>query len=99
MSPTRSLSAPICAGCTVDEKLVFNVVYLDGGEGLSYIKRFHCPKFILEKEYHLFYPHRKSHIQFLSMGEVSRIRIHLKPSKRAKKNYEDLSFDDFLIKG
>ncbi|MCJ7604177.1 MAG: hypothetical protein MUO63_22090 [Desulfobulbaceae bacterium] len=30
---------------------------------------------------------------------MSRIRIHLKPSKRAKKNYEDLSFDDFLIKG
>jgi topoisomerase-4 subunit A len=89
----------LCWVGTIDEKLVFNVIYLDGGEGLSYLKRFHCPKFILEKEYHLFSPHGKSHIQFLSVGESSRIRIHLKPSKRAKKNYEDVGFDDFLIKG
>ena len=84
---------------TVDEKLVFNVIYLDGEEGLSYLKRFECPKFILEKEYHLFPPHARSHIQFLSLGEGGRVRIHFKPSKRAKRNYEDFVFDEFLIKG
>jgi topoisomerase-4 subunit A len=84
---------------TVDEKLVFNVIYLDGEEGLSYLKRFECPKFILEKEYHLFPPHARSHIQFLSLGEGARVRIHFKPSKRAKRNYEDFVFDEFLIKG
>ncbi|MBU0964789.1 MAG: DNA topoisomerase IV subunit A [Proteobacteria bacterium] len=93
------VGSDLCWVGTVDEKLVFNVVYLDGEEGLSYVKRFHCPKFILEKEYHLFPQHSKSYIQFLSLGEASRIRIHLKPSKRAKKNYEDVCFDDFLIKG
>ncbi len=84
---------------TIDEKLIFNVVYMDGNEELSYIKRFQCPKFILEKEYHLFPPHKKSYIQFMSVGEGGRIRVHLKPSKRTKKNYEDFCFDDFLIKG
>ncbi|MBI5558847.1 MAG: DNA topoisomerase IV subunit A [Deltaproteobacteria bacterium] len=83
----------------VDEKQVFNAIYLDGEEDLCYIKRFHCPKFILEKEYHLFPTHARSRIMFLSLGEGSKVRIHLRPSKRAKKNYEDFCFDEFLIKG
>ncbi len=82
----------------VDEKLVFNVIYRDADEDLSYIKRFKCPKFILEKEYHLFGGNRKSTMQFLSLGEGGRVRIHFKPSKRAKKNFEDYEFDQFLTK-
>ena len=84
---------------TVDEKLVFNVVYRDGSQNMSYIKRFKCPKFILEKEYHLFSQHKRSLIQFLSTGEEGRVRIHFKPSKRAKRNFDDYAFEDFLVKG
>ncbi|MFZ5764804.1 MAG: DNA topoisomerase IV subunit A [Thermodesulfobacteriota bacterium] len=82
----------------VDEKLVFNVVYRDADEGLSYIKRFRCPKFILEKEYHLFGGNKKSTVQFLSLGEGGCLRIHYKPSRRAKKNFEDVALDEILIK-
>ncbi len=84
---------------TVDEKLVFNVVYRDGEQNMSYIKRFKCPKFILEKEYALFAKHKKSFIQFLSLGEEGRVRIYFKASKRARRNYDDFEFSDFLIKG
>ncbi len=83
----------------VSEKLIFNVVYRDGEESLSYIKRFKCPKFILEKEYYLFRENIKSFIQFLSLGDEGRMRIYFKPSKRAKRNYDDFDFVDFLIKG
>lgn len=84
---------------TVDEKLVFNVVYRDGEQNMSYIKRFKCPKFILEKEYALFTKHKKSFIQFLSLGEEGRVRIYFKASRRARRNYADFEFSDFLIKG
>ncbi|OKY75218.1 MAG: DNA topoisomerase IV [Desulfobulbaceae bacterium DB1] len=82
----------------VDEKLVFNVIYRDADEDMSYIKRFKCPKFILEKEYHLFGGNKKSTMQFLSLGDGGKVRIHYKPSKRAKKNYEDFDFEQFLTK-
>lgn len=82
----------------IDEKLIFNVIYRDGAESMSYFKRFKCPKFILEKEYPLFVEHKKSLIQFLSLGEEGKVRVYYRPSKRAKKNYEDFEFSDFLIK-
>jgi len=83
----------------VDEKLIFNLVYREGGQGLCYAKRFHCPKFILEKEYRLFPEHKNSVILFLSTGEGGRLRVHLAPSKRAQHNYVDCCFSDVLIKG
>lgn len=93
------VGSDLCWVGIVDEKLVFNVVYRDGGENMSYVKRFKCPKFILEKEYHLFQPHKKSLVQYISTGNEGRVRIHFRPSKRAKKNYGDYDFRDFLIKG
>lgn len=82
-----------------EEKITFNIVYRDGKQNLCYIKRFQTPKFILEKEYRLFAEHKKSQILFLKVGEGIHVRIHFSPSKRARKNYEDFSFDEFLVKG
>lgn len=93
------VGSDLCWVGIVDEKLVFNVIYRDGGENMSYVKRFKSPKFILEKEYHLFPPHKKSLIQYISTGNEGRVRIHFRPSKRAKKNYGDYDFREFLIKG
>lgn len=83
----------------VSEKLLFNVVYREGRENLSYIKRFKMPKFILEKEYRLFPEHKRSAILFLKTGEGAWIRTHYAPNKRAKHNFEDFNLDEFLIKG
>jgi topoisomerase IV subunit A len=83
----------------VEDGLLFNVIYRDGGENLSYLKRFTTPKFILEKEYRLFPEHSQSRIQFLKLGRGLRIKVYLVPSKRAKTNILELCFDSFLVKG
>lgn len=93
------VGSDLCWVGVVDEKLLFNVVYRDGSENMSYFKRFKCPKFILEKEYQLFAENPKSFIQFIALGEEGRIRTYFQPSKKARRNYEDFEFKDFLVKG
>jgi topoisomerase IV subunit A len=83
----------------VEEGLLFNVIYKDGEESISYLKRFTTPKFILEKEYRLFPEHRQSQIQFLKLGHGLRVKVYLTPSKRAKTNIIELDLDSFLVKG
>ena len=83
----------------VEEKRVFNILYREGVQNLCYVKRFQSPKFILEKEYHLFPEHKNSGILFLGTGDGGRVRVHLAPSKRARHNYVDCSFSEVLIKG
>ena len=83
----------------LQQKLVFNIVYRDGRENLAYVKRFATPKFILDKEYHLFAEHKRSLIQFLTTEPEGRIRVYFAPSKRAKHNYADFDWNEFLIKG
>ncbi|MFO7761186.1 MAG: DNA topoisomerase IV subunit A [Thermodesulfobacteriota bacterium] len=81
------------------EDLLFNLVYRDGEERYSYLKRFKAPRFILDKQYRLFPEHSKSFIQYLSLGDIDRLRIYFPPSRRAKSNYRDVQLNDFLIKG
>ncbi|MCX5864705.1 MAG: DNA topoisomerase IV subunit A [Deltaproteobacteria bacterium] len=83
----------------VEEKRVFNILYREGSQNFCYVKRFQSPKFILEKEYHLFPEHKNSGILFLSTGDGGKVRVHLAPSKRARHNYVDCSFSEVLIKG
>lgn len=83
----------------LEEKILFNVIYREGSQNVCYVKRFHTPKFILEKEYRLFPEHRRSEVLFLKTGEGLRVRVHYSPSKRARKNKEDITFDEFLVKG
>ncbi|MBT8329879.1 MAG: hypothetical protein KJN87_09260, partial [Desulfofustis sp.] len=82
-----------------EKKQVFNIVYRDGVENLAYVKRFKSPKFILEKEYHLFPPHKRSRILLLLLGENKHARVSLVPSRRARSNIVEIDFDQFLIKG
>jgi topoisomerase-4 subunit A len=83
----------------VQGEMVFNLLYREGSQSLTYIKRFTTPKFILDKEYRLFHSHKKSWIQFLQTGEGVRVRIDFIPTPRAKVNSQRLEFDEYLIKG
>ena len=83
----------------VTGKTIFNLLYREGSKNLTYIKRFKTPKFILDKEYHLFPAHKKSWIQLLQTGEGVRARIDFVPTKRSKINSQRLEFDEYLIKG
>ena len=89
----------LCWAGVYDEEVVYNLVYRNGPQETSYLKRFKPPRFILDKEYALFPEHKKSFIQYLVIGDEGRARIYYRPNKRAKSNYEDASFSDFLIKG
>ena len=89
----------ICWVGKVTGKIIFNLLYRDGTQGLSYIKRFMTPKFIMDKEYRLFPAHKKSWVQFLQTGEGARLRIDFIPTARSKINSQRLEFDEFLIKG
>lgn len=84
----------------VASRTIFNLLYREGSQNLTYIKRFKTPKFILDKEYRLFPANKKSWIQFLQTGEEGvRVRIDFVPTKRSKINSQRLEFDEFLIKG
>lgn len=82
----------------VEEEMVFNVIYRDGMENLTYAKRFKTPSYILEKEYRLFTEHKKSKLLLLEFGEGKFAKINLMPSARARTNNLEISFDDYLIK-
>ncbi len=83
----------------VESRTIFNLLYREGSSSLTYVKRFTTPKFILDKEYHLFPPHKKSWIQFLQTGEGVRVRVDFVATKRTKINSQRLEFDEYLIKG
>jgi topoisomerase IV subunit A len=83
----------------LEEEMIFNVVYREGSENQAYVKRFSTPKFILDKEYRLFPEHPRSRILLLLTGEGQHARVSFVPSRRAKTNVIDISFDDYLIKG
>ncbi len=84
----------------VDKELVFNVIYRNGLENRSYVKRFRMPKFIINREYRLFPEHKRSIIQMLAVGEKGvRARISFVPSSRARYNSMEIELDDYLIKG
>ncbi len=83
----------------VSSDLLFNVIYRDGSQKLSYVKRFVMPKFILEKEYRLFPKNKNSRIQYLAIGTEARARVYFVPAKRASISSIEVVFNDYLIKG
>jgi topoisomerase-4 subunit A len=83
----------------VENNLVFNLIYRNGAENLSYAKRFSMPKFILNREYHLFEQHKRSIIQQLRIGKENVFfRASLVPSARARFNSIEVAMDEMLIK-
>ena len=87
-------------GLVGDGQQVLNLVYRNGMENQVYVKRFHTPKFILNREYRLFDDDKRSTILFLKIGtEGIQLRASLMPAPRAKSNVLALNMDDFLVKG
>ncbi|MBU4166626.1 MAG: DNA topoisomerase IV subunit A [Proteobacteria bacterium] len=82
----------------VEDGLIFNILYRDGLENLTYAKRFTTPKFILDKEYRLFPEDKRSKILLLLMGEGASAHVGLAPSPRAKSNVLEVYFDEYLLK-
>lgn len=86
-----------------DERTIYNVVYLDGATGISYIKRFNLNSVIRDRVYDLTRGSEGSRILYFSAnsnGEAERILVRLKVNSRKQRLFEfERDFSDIEIKG
>lgn len=84
-----------------DERTTYNMIYTDGGSGISYAKRFNVTGVTRDKEYDLTKGHDKSKVQYLSVnpnGEAEIVRVILSPSCSARNKEFEFYFEELEIK-
>lgn len=85
-----------------DERMVYNLVYLDGTSGRSMIKRFSVMAVTRDKEYDLTKGGKGSKLLYFSAnpnGEAETITVYLTAASSARKKIFDFDFADLDIKG
>lgn len=85
-----------------DERMVYNMVYLDAKTGRSMIKRFRVLGVTRDKEYDLTKGAKGSKVHYLTAnpnGEAEIIAIYLSGRSRARIKVFDFNFSDIEIKG
>jgi len=85
-----------------DERTVYNMIYKDGANGTSYIKRFSVLGVTRDKEYDLTKGTKGSRTLYFSHnpnGEAEIVNIQLKPHSKLKKLQFDQDFAEIAIKG
>ena len=85
-----------------DKHLVYNVIYCDGGSGISYGKRFSVTAIVREREYDITQGNEKSKIIYFTANpnsESEMVRVHLHGSVKARKKVFDFDFSNLSIKG
>ncbi len=84
-----------------DERKVYNLVYLEGKTGVSYIKRFQITAVTRDREYDLTQGTPRSKVTYFTAndnGEAEVITINLTAQCKAKVKQFDFNFADLLIK-
>lgn len=85
-----------------DTRTIFNIIYRDGKNGPSYIKRCFITGLTRDKEYDLTKGESHSKIIYMSSnpnGEAEVVRVLLKPKPRQKLLVFEKDFSEILIKG
>ena len=85
-----------------DSRTIYNLVYIDGKTGISYMKRCAITGLTRDKEYTLTQGTPYSKLHYLTVnpnGEAESIKIKLKPKPRLKVLDINISFADLAIKG
>ncbi len=85
-----------------DERMVYNLVYLDGSSGRSMIKRFSVMAVTRDKEYDLTKGGKGSKLLYFSAnpnGEAETITVYLTAASSARKKIFDFDFATLDIKG
>ena len=85
-----------------DERMVYNLVYLDGTSGRSMIKRFNVMAVTRDKEYDLTKGGKGSKLLYFSAnpnGEAETITVYLTAASSARKKIFDFDFAALDIKG
>ncbi len=86
-----------------DDRTTYNVVYLDGATGTSYIKRFQVKSLIRERVYDLTRGSKKSKVLYFTAngnGEAETINISLKMMNKRQRLFSfEKDFSEIPIKG
>lgn len=85
-----------------DERTTYNMVYLEGGSGRAYAKRFNVTAITRDKEYDLTQGAKGSKILYFTSnpnGESEILNIQLTQSSTAKKKIFEFDFSTIAIKG
>lgn len=84
-----------------DERKVYNLVYLEGKSGVSYVKRFQVTAVTRDREYDLTQGTPRSKVTYFTAndnGEAEIISVSLTAQSKAKVKQFDFNFADLLIK-
>jgi topoisomerase-4 subunit A len=85
-----------------DDRMVYNLVYLDGESGTSFVKRFQVSGVIRDKEYPLTKGTKGSKVLYFSVnpnGEAETVLVTLSPNSSARIKVFDFDFATIEIKG
>lgn len=85
-----------------DDRTTYNLVYLDGGTGTTFVKRFQVNAVTRDKDYDLTKGSKGSKILYFTSnpnGESEIVNIQLSPGCTAKKKIFDFDFAELDIKG
>jgi len=85
-----------------DDRMTYNLVYLDGKSGRTMVKRFQITAVTRDKEYDLTKGHPKSKVLYLSAnpnGEAEVITVKLTSGSKARIKVFDYDFSELDIKG
>jgi len=85
-----------------DNRTIYNMIYRDGKNGPSYMKRFPVTGITRDKEYDLTNGNKGSEVLYFSAnpnGEAEVIQVLLKPHQRLKKLKFDIDFSELAVKG
>lgn len=85
-----------------DKRTIYNVIYRDGKNGASFVKRFNVSGVTRDKDYHLTQEKPGSQILYFTAnpnGEAETVSILLRQVGSVKKLKWDMDFSEILIKG
>lgn len=85
-----------------DERTIYHLVYQDGAQGPSYMKRFAVTSITRDKEYDLTNGAKGSKVLYFTAnpdGASETVRINLRPRPNLRKTQFDVDFGDLMVKG
>lgn len=85
-----------------DERTTYNMIYVDGGSGTSFAKRFNVTGITRDKEYDLTKGSDKSKVHYFTAnpnGEAEVVSIVLSPNCSARNKAFEFYFEEMEIKG
>ncbi len=84
-----------------DDRTTYNMMYVDGKSGTSYVKRFHVTGVTRDKEYNLTKGSDKSRVHYFTTnpnGEAEVVKIILSPNCSARNKELEFYFEELEIK-